>query len=154
MTVWNNPQWRAEGITDAKLNSRLRDNMLLLKDPATDSASSSSALISTSSTSFVDVDAVFELSLNTQGGHVLVSFFGSPQGAFAFDFTVDNNRQGGVDGICKGDNALTDLNAAFIWLVPNLVAGTHTFVLQWKTHGALVTVQTAAGLYFFAREIS
>jgi hypothetical protein len=152
--TWNNPLWRAESITDDKLNSRLRSNMLALKSPETDLGYSLSALLSTTSTSFVDIDNAFLLTLGTNGGDVMVSFFASPIGAFAFDFTVDGRRQGGVDGICKGDNALTELNASFVWLVQDLPAGEHTFVLQWKTHGALLTINSNAGYYFFVREVS
>jgi len=155
MTVWNNPRWRAETITDAKLNSRLRDNMLILKNPAFDSytfAYSASPYASAGASDWALVDANLELTLDTQGGDVLL-LFRAKANACVMSFFVDEQNVGGNDGIFAFPNlggAGAGTTGQMIWLVQNLNSGTHTFGVYWK--GGVLRSPVPPN--FSAREIS
>lgn len=102
----------------------------------------------TSSTSFVDVDATnFALTITTTGGAVLVVFQGSVNnsgGSTYLDVAVDTVRDAGDDGIVRisGSNVGGD---GFVWRVEGLAAGSHTFTLQWKVSAGTATLYAGAG---------
>lgn len=161
-----------ETVTAALLNTHLRDNLIALKDPPTDSYNVNEASdYNTTSTTFVDIDATdLALTITTTGGDVLVGFSGSIEentGALEFvylDVAVDGTRRGGDDGILMiGNTVSTEPQVmSFVYLVTGLSAGSHTFKLQWKVSaGGDATMWAGAGTsekdvhpQFWAREVS
>lgn len=137
MTTWNNPIWSAESVTDAKLNTRIRDNMTLLKNPAQDSytfAYSASPYASAGASDWTLIDANLELTLDTQGGDVLL-LFRAKANACVMTFFVDGSNVGGNDGIFAFPNlggAGAGITGQMIWPVRDLIAGSHTFGVYWK----------------------
>ena len=78
--TWNTPlTWQVDQlVTEADLNSQLRDNLRFLKDPPTDFISLDEEQdYASTSDEFVDVDRQkLALSVTTAGGDLLVVFFG------------------------------------------------------------------------------
>lgn len=157
MADWTNPiTWGATPITADLLNEQIRDNTEHLKEPPTDSyTGSGSGSYSTSSTSFVDIDAVFDLSITTFGGDVLIAFnfgltSGSPVGYI--DILFDGSRVGGNDGIV---GCLPSTENSAYWLLTDIAAGTYTAKLQWKSAGGTISMNTASTYpQFWMREVS
>jgi hypothetical protein len=149
--TWINPLWRAEAITDDKLNTRLRDNMITLKNPAhADVFGTSDPYAGAGGWALVGAD--LELTLDTLGGDVLLVFRAKANNC-VLSFFVDGSNVGGNDGICAFPNiggAGGGMTGSMMWLVRDLNEGTHTFGVYWKD-GNLISTATA---YFAAREIS
>lgn len=154
--AWTSPHtWSvSELVTSTKLNEQLRDNMLALKDPPTDLYNvNEGADYTTTSDTFTNVDATdLSLTIDTAGGDVLVTFFGSVRntnaaGGFALNFTVDGVAFAAEDGlISTGASSITgSLPVAFAAWVQGLSAGSHTFNLQFKRMGGAGTVEIFAG---------
>lgn len=140
MADWTNPiTWGATPITVNLLNEQIRDNTEHLKDPPTDEFSpayaSGAVTYQTTSTSFVNVDTDFNLSITTFGGDILVSFMGRVLGTYFLDFTLNGSRVGGNDGICGANlETGTQLNTpSFLWLLTDMPAGDYQINLVWKT---------------------
>jgi hypothetical protein len=155
--AWDNPEWRAEGITPEKLNARIRDNMTTLHAPPTDYYAytyAASTYETTTSTSFAAIDANLLLSLTTTGGDVWLEFVASASNCY-LDFVVNGSRVGGNDGL----HAVPTL-AAFgnpirmLWLAQDLAAGTHTFDVYWKVASGTGSLFQYVPPYFMAREMS
>jgi len=153
--AWTQPKtWSNEPLVAGDMNTHLRDNLEALKDPpqgGTDIDNSSN--YSTTSTSFVDVDATdFSTTITTNGGDVLVTLCATIVGAtnYAFfDIEVDGSRVGDDDGIIKSHCSSTAQNfvTLYYW-VKGLSSGSHTFKLQWKASTGTITMfggQGAAG---------
>jgi len=178
---WNNPiTWTPNQlVTDTDLNEQIRDNMGYLKQRVDAPASASYMLNETSdytttSTSFIDVDAVrLSLSLTTSGSAVMVGFFGTVSASGAadtliyVDVTLDGVRIGGDAGLAlvarkNGAGAsLQHATLSFVVLVPVVSAGAHVLRLQWKASGGTALLRAGAGTsgldvhpQFWAREVS
>lgn len=128
----------------------------------------------TSSTSFVDIDATdLNLSLTTTGGDVLLGFYGnirvsgSGSPTVYFDVLQDATRIGGDDGLCLAfvtsiDSAVDQYQpVSFTYLITGLSAGTYAFKLQWKVSAAAAILYAGAGTsaldihpQFWAKEIA
>jgi len=140
MATWTDPKtWSTgEALTASDMNLHIRDNLLVLRDPpGADYICDETAYYSTTSTSFVDVDAVnLALTIVTTGGDVLVGFaalvlVGSGGIYLAFDVDVDGTPHAGDGGIIMSTiNGLGDVS--FTRMVTGLDAGTHTFKLRWR----------------------
>lgn len=177
--TWHAPiTWHIDQlVTETDLNEQLRDNMTYLKERVDAPAFGLYHIQETVdytvlNYAFVDVDPVkLALTLNTQGGDVLVGFFGTvyaPNTADAnvyFDVAVNGIRRGGSEGIIlvsmKNGSGLPLLNSpvAFTLWVTGLPVGTYTFKLQWKTNGQTVGLRSGGGglgifSQFWAREMS
>lgn len=166
--TWTAPlTWTTDQlVTASDLNTHLRDNLEFLKDPPTTAALlNESANYSTTSTTFVNVDATkLTLTLTTSGGAVLIGFSGmclNSGGTFAiyFDVDIDGARFAGDDGI-TGSAAAAVEHFAFAILKTGLAAGTHTFKLMWRVSAGTGVFYTGAGTanadihpYFWAREV-
>lgn len=171
---WTQPRdWSVdELVTAALLNEQLRDNLEFLKNPPTDLSDLDEASdYSTTSTSFVDIDATnLAQTIETEGGDVLVTFTGTVshyQGAYRmyFDIDVDGARQGGDDGIFS-QVLMTQTNPygvgiCLAYWIQGLEAGSHTFKLQWKMNANTGYLFAGAGTsgadlhpQFTAREVS
>ena len=171
--VWHTPlTWQVDQlVTEADLNSQLRDNLGFLKDPPTAFVSlDEESDYVTSSNTFVDVDRDrLALDLTTAGGDLLVVFFGmlknhASDGGASLDVALDGSRIGRDDGLIGSDAGSTHWQpVSFCALVRDLAAGQHKLHLQWKrSHGRglvymSVGADTAHADYhpqFWAREIS
>lgn len=162
--TWTQPKtWASEPLTSGDLNTHLRDNLEALKEPpSANYILNESSDYTTTSTSFVDVDATkLALTITTNGGDVMVHFHAmvanSSQHTF-WDIDVDGTRIGTNDGIVRG--AGTSI-VCFTRLITGLAAGSHTFKLQWKVNAGTATLYAGAGTsngdlhpQFWVREVS
>lgn len=166
--AWTTPKtWSNEPLVAGDLNTHLRDNMEALKDPPSGNVVLDELTdYSTTSTIFVDIDSsVLSITLDTNGGDVIVHFHGITRGSSGnsfmyLDVTVDGVRVGGDDGI-TGTSSLTWNTVSFTRLITGLSAGSHTFTLQWKLASGDHTLYAGAGTsgrdlhpQFWVREIS
>lgn len=166
--AWTQPKtWSSEPLTSSDLNTHLRDNLEALKDPASgDYTLNESSDYTTTSTTFVDVDATnLSATLTTNGGDVFVFFaplvaLGSSQVIF-FDLDVDGTRLGGDDGIVATVPAGIGIAIPIIAMVKGLAAGSHTIKLQWKVTSGTGKLYAGAGTasgdvhpQFIVREVS
>jgi hypothetical protein len=152
--AWDNPVWTAEGITDDKLNTRIRDNMIALKDPPTDVDNFSytgSHYTSFASSTWAAV-TVFSVTLTTTGGDVFIwcNICTSSASTACYDFAVDGSRLGGNDGIIPFFTG----SVSMVWLVQDLAAGEHTIELYAKMSSGTMNVIFYQVPQFGAREIS
>jgi len=161
--AWTTPRTWVTGelITATLMNAHIRDNLSALKDPPTDEAVRTGvADYTTTSTSFVDVDATnLALTITTAGGDVMVGMTGTLTNTDAtymtfFDVDVDGTREGGVNGITHG-HGTSPKPVGFVWMVRGLSAGTHTFKLQWRVNGGTGYLYAHdSTIQFWAREVS
>jgi hypothetical protein len=177
---WTTPATWTTGqlVSASDLNTQVRDNLEYLKERTDTPASAQYVLnetanYSTTSTAFVDVDATkLVFTLVTRGNPVLVGFYGtvataaSAEAPIYFDVMLDGVRLGTDDGIvmCQRNGSTTGSMAldsvSFVHFIPTLVAGSHTFKLQWKAgvNGAILYAGAATSgrdlhPQFWVREI-
>lgn len=158
--TWTTPKtWSSDKITDEVLNEQVRDQMLALKDPPSDSFTETytgSTYISSSSTTFTAMGANYSHEITTSGGDILVCFSGLvTAGALDWfiDFAVDGVRVGGVDGLLAG-NGLKP--CAIYWLLTDKIANTYTIEMQWKraSGGTDVSLSASQVPQFWVREVN
>lgn len=139
--TWESPKdWQTGAVvTAAEMNTYISNNLLALKNRVSAQYRLAEAAdYSTTSTSFVDVDATrLALTLETTGGHLLVGFHGCMKAVgfgVYFDVDIDGTRVGGDDGIIMTDPQSTygAQSISFVRLVTGIEAGSHTVKLQWK----------------------
>ncbi len=159
-----------EVLTASLLTTHLRDNLIALKEPPTALYNvNESADYTTSSTSFVNVDADdLSLTVTTTGGRVLITFCGTMTMAAAntvfFDVLVDGARLAGDDGLVANyidRSSPPGRSVSFAVWTSALAAGSHTFRLQWRVSGSTATLYAGAGTgggdlhpQFAVREVS
>lgn len=160
--------WTNEPLTASDLNLYLRDNQEALKDPPFDHyISNEGSDYTTSSTTFVDVDADFSHTITTFGGDIFAIFCGTVAGSGSgidvyFDVDVDGSRTAGDDGIGLVRVSPTIRNIVSIcYPIVGLSDASHTFKLQWKVSSGAATMYAGAGTsaadthpVFMVREIS
>lgn len=165
--TWTIPKTWSTGelVTASLLNTHLRDNLDALKDPPTAAyMANESSNYTTTSTSFVDVDATnMALTLDTNGGAVLIGFHGyanNAAGIVYFDVEIDGVRMAGDDGLLRS-TANSNYSICFVVLKTALSAGSHTFKLQWRVTASTATLYAGAGTtnsdvhpQFWVREVS
>ncbi|MYD11578.1 MAG: hypothetical protein F4X02_16235 [Chloroflexi bacterium] len=168
--AWTAPKtWSSEPLTSLDLNQNVRDNLNHLKnrlDSSVDKFVSGEAMLQTTATEFVDVDAVnLSLTLTTHGGDVLLGFTGTVQSTVGgrsiyFNVAVDDVDYIADDGIiCSQIGGSFDNNLhkplSFVMLIPGLSAGSHTFKLRWKTDAGNTAKMDVVRLHpqFWAKEI-
>lgn len=169
--TWENPKTWVTGelVTAAMLNTHLRDNLNALKSPPSDDyVCNESTNYTTTSSSFVNVDATnLALTINTNGGDVMVGFHGvvinnTTNAIIYLDVEVDGSRHAGDDGALEIQFAtFTILPASFVRLITGLAEGSHTFKLQWKVSAGTGTLYAGSGTptvdshpQLWAREVS
>lgn len=137
--------WAAsEALTATLFNTYIRDQVLALKSPAhfrcyIDEA----ADYTTTSTTFVDIDATdLSATVTTGGGKFLIGFSGAVyQSATTLrvylDVSLDGTRLGLDDGlmVTRVSTLVGHGGVSFTVLTGTLAAGSHTFKLQWKVDG-------------------
>jgi hypothetical protein len=146
MTNWTNPDFKVQPSTLELWNTYLRDNMTHVKAPPTASYTytyAASDYKTTSSAAWVAMGTVLTLSLESFGGDILLEFNASIMGTGYLDVAIDEQRQGGNDGILAFTTALTiGTPVRLSWLFQDVVAGTHSFDVYWKAaSGSLALVQ-------------
>lgn len=145
-----------ELITASIMNAHVRDQLTALKTPAGGySVLNVGADLTTSSTSFADMDATnLILTFTTGGGDVLLFFTGTGHhsvltGRIYFDIheSVSAGRLGGDDGLLEIGSANTSVgfNATLCYRAVGLSAASHAFKMQWKTTAATATCYGGAG---------
>jgi hypothetical protein len=148
-----------ELVTATEMNTYMRDNQTALKSPPSDQyIIDESADYTTTSTSFVDIDATnFALTITTTGGDIEVSFLGtlisSAVSRAYFTLAVDGTAisEGGTDGIAGSAYSTISSRvnygaiASFHWTIKGLSAGSHTVKMQWKTTTGTLTLYAGAG---------
>lgn len=136
-------------VTETHMDN-IRTNIEYLLNPSVDVAlRDNSADYTTTSTSFVDVDATnVKATITTYGGPVLVVVtcnvaHTAVAGVVRLDVDMDGTRLGDTDGLlnfvgANGAGYFAPCTIAFI--VETVTAGSHTFKLQWKTGGATASM--------------
>lgn len=166
------------------MNTHVRDNLLALKDPPSTAVTLNASDLTTTSTSFTNIDGTnLSKQITTTGGDVIVHF----EGSFAMsnsdlssrcrgslDFTVDGTRQGNTDGcLTLGEGGFSEHTdneggtpVTLTRLVTGLAAGTHTFAMQWmvgsdgagtttiRLFGGGGSTYNRSAPHFWAREVS
>lgn len=132
--AWTSPRtWvPGEKVLASLLNAHLRDNLLHLKEPPTAAVKSTTAY-TTTSTSFVDINAALEASIVTTGGRLLIVAH-----LYAPGTTFPASARYLLDGVAITD-ALQPSNL-FVYWTDVLPAGTHTIKPQWTVSTGTVTM--------------
>lgn len=163
--AWTDPKtWVAgDALTASLLNTEVKDNLNYLKGVHAEATLNETSDYTTTSTTFVDVDATegkLQLTVTTNGGDVLVHFHGAYiSGATAlFDIKVDGTRDGGNDGYTR---IVAQGPLSFTRLITGLAADSHIFKLVWRVVSGTGTLAAGAGTanmdvhpQFWVREIS
>jgi len=155
-----------------ELNVALRDNMLALKNPPTAVyiTGGYSADLSTTSTSFANVDANFSLTIETTGdgnggnGDVMIGLCGTLYSSSSiriyFRILEDGVALNTDDGLITSEGSGVR-PIGLMFLRANATPASHTYVLQWKVSGGTGVLLSSAGTstrdckaIFFAREMS
>lgn len=138
------------GATD--FNAYLRDNPLyLLARPHQSVLRDNAAAYTTTSTSFVDIDATnLKITISISGSAVLVGFAATcslNNTAYAsFDIDVDGTRWGaaGAEGIVSHHFSGGTFNVSFVVLVTGLSVASHTLKIKWKTSANTLSLYSGA----------
>ena len=156
--TWENPiSFDGRVSTLALWNTYLKGNMDALKAPPTDSYNgigAGSFALTLTSTSWSDISSVFELTISSNGGDLLVIFNASLQSTtsiFYLDIEVNGARQGGADGILAIlDGTGVPKNLPMYWLLTEMQAGDYTIKMKYK----MQTAATQALLYMGGEQFS
>jgi hypothetical protein len=140
--VWTAPAtWSVDQlVTNDDMNEQVRDNLLYLLEPNFEElqADNSGTFSITNVTTFQDVDANFDVDIDTHGGQVLVVVnFSATNGGTAvyFDLAVNGTRVSpGTLGMYVLDVQSGDIvPVCLTYIVDGLAPGTHNISLQWRT---------------------
>lgn len=144
--AWTTPRtWVTnELVTATLMNAHVRDNLAYLLTPNSFQARVGSGTYTTSSTSVVSVDAAFNETITTYGGHVLLLAQGcmsiTTPGTYTATLYFDIDGTDREMWICRSNVATTvDGFFSVFYLEENLAAGSHTFKLQWKVSNGAET---------------
>lgn len=164
--AWTEPKtWTPEVLTSFDMNKHIRDNLNALRNPARATVIVNNTDFSTSSETFVDVDgSILSLSLQTDGGDIMVGFQGKVDvpGQCAVFFTVDMDGQlvtpGDSSIICLDKwtgSATYKLPIGFVFIIENVLAGSHTLKLKWrKSHSSpTLYASNSEAVQFWAQEV-
>ncbi len=153
MTFTTPKTWvTGEPLTASDLNTYVRDNQDALKSPPADINNvDKGSNITTTSTSFVDVDATeFSVTITTTGGRVMIiacfSIAKSSSNVY-FRTVTDGSADQADDGIyaVKLNGSSDIVPVALVFWKEGLSAGSHTFKLQWKVASTTATLYAGAG---------
>ncbi|MEM9950162.1 MAG: hypothetical protein AAF846_01070 [Chloroflexota bacterium] len=143
--AWTEPTtWQAgDPLTADRLNTEVKDNLLVLKNPAKGIYRATGWYQSTA-TGWNDIDATnLSFTLDTNGGDIQISFLGYIYGDMFFDVELDGQRLGGSSGI-YARSAVNVGPVSFSLIFTDISAGSHTFKWQWKRGGSAGTIQVQA----------
>lgn len=159
---WTLPKTWVTGdlITANDMNTHVKENLIALKGPAT-LMYNSPLYLSTTSTSFVDIDATnLTFNATTSGGRFLIGMIGkTDMGSFNttvyFDFRIGLQGSSGVqvgnatNGIIS---ALTSVSFDVLYLSNIFAAGTYTIKPMWKVANSSAGVNLSQ-LQWWVREV-
>lgn len=160
--AWTAPAtWTANQLIGASdLNTQVRDNLNYLLGGRTIGSKTSAVSASTSSTTFVDIDAtnliITQTLTSTRALCVLVApMYQNTAGSYVyFDFVVDStSRIGGTNGIFGFSPAAAGgyyMPGVVVGIFTGLTAASHTFKPQWKVSanvGGLIGTSGVAQFY-------
>lgn len=134
--TWREPFTWTDGDTATEdiFNRDLRDNVNhLLTRPYVYALSTST--FTTTSASYVPVNAVFTLAMVTGGGHILVGVYGGylEHGAGIPDFAI--GMDGGSEQVVERINLGGGRNLKHAVVFTGLSAAQHTPTLRWRQNG-------------------
>jgi hypothetical protein len=152
--AWTTPATWTPGqlVAASDLNTHLRDNLLYLFNgrPKSVIKRDNNANYSTSSTTFVDVDATnLAISLAIASGNALVGFMAVTSNNVQLDIDVDGTRyaNGAADGLVTGQDASSTRGGqSGCVLVTGLSVASHTFKLKYKVTTGTGTLYSGAGV--------
>lgn len=165
--TWTTPRtWSdAELVTATLMNSHVRDNEDYLLTPNRIYVKSTSSTDFTStSASYVAIDASLSVALTTHGGHVLVGAMfnvdiSSPSSTFYIAIDVDGTQHCAFfpkTNQAAGTPTGTGTNFVSVLLPSSVVAaGAHTVSLKWKNADGytMKLYNDAPNMFFWAVEI-
>lgn len=147
MAPWTNMNNLAVGdvVTEADMDA-MRTNLEYLFQGTIHDTGVLTTGYTTSSTSFVDVDATnLKLSITTYGGNLFLLAYLHLTPLLLdvyFDFDIDSTRVGDASqGIMRIKTGNGNFNgpAIVFWQENGLAAGSHTIKLQWKVNSSTAT---------------
>lgn len=161
---WNDPNEApfdvGDVITSDTMKDYVRDNLLELKDPPTDSvlhSESPNYSLAAGAIDFVDIDATdLRLDITPSGDTLMVGFVGFFNNPVKLDFTINGTRFAGSNGLAEKDGTNND-TISFVVLVTGLTPGTaYTLKMQWKSGGTYSSILQSSTnpVHFWAREVS
>lgn len=156
--VWTTPKTWSTGelVTAANMNLHVRDNLNALFSPNFGrSAYTSGANHTTTSTSFVNVDATnITFSVTSAGGMYWLGFTGrafvnSGVNNMFIDIAVDGTRLGdATNGLIRPTS--TTAGGFFLVMAPaTLTAGSRTITLQWRVSAGTGTLESTTTVNWF-----
>lgn len=161
--AWTTPRTWEDGeiVTADQLNTHIRDNMDYLKERMDGTAKQyirTSSNYTTTSTSLVDVDGSnMSLTLTTDGSDVLVTFcalasLASGAKRISMGVKIDT-----TDYLLVSNTSVTttyfETNVNFCYVFTGLSAGSHDFILRWKSNEGVTATLTAGTVLFDVREM-
>ena len=144
MTALTTPKtWGSEPLVSSDMNTYIRDNQLYFADRP-GAYYDVTANLSTSSTSFVDIDATnLSLTITPSTALVLVAFTGTFESGSAMDFFFDMLKDGvsigGTEGVAGAYHpaASSPLTVSWRSFVAVTAGVSVTFKMQWKNEFAV-----------------
>mgnify|MGYP005849436023 CR=1 FL=1 len=150
---WTTPKTWAVGaiLPAAELNTYLRDNTNELKTPPT-AAIEQTVTYSTTSTTYVDINAALNLSIVTNGGRLLVvaRFTASLSSGSSYDIKWQLNGSD-IEGAFSNSVVQFPGQCTVFW-TGTLAAGTHAIKPQWRSPAAATLSTTFQSIVI--REVS
>lgn len=154
-SAWTSPMtWTASLVTVTQFNQQIRDNLLALKNPPTQTAMPNN-IFTTTSASYVDIDTnEFKCEITIAGSVVLFWFVATVQhsdsgGIINFNISVDNVNQYGDDGLLcirpMDFSTSHRMPVTIVHRLTGLTPGTRVFRMKWKTSGATATLHAHGG---------
>jgi hypothetical protein len=156
--AWTTPiTWTTNQLVAASdMNAQIRDNenYLFSGRPGSTIKYDAGASYTTTSTSFVDIDATnISITLTISSGRALVMFMSVSDAQVqngAFDISVDGTRIGsaGTNGISASfmTNAVDTSTTTIGVVVTGLSVGSHTFRPQWRKLNGTATMFAGNGV--------
>lgn len=162
--TWTAPRtWAdAELVTAALLNTHIRDNFDYVLNPNVIYVKNTSATdFTTTSTSFVAVDATLSVSITTHGGHLLIGAtfnMDATTGTQVLAFDVDGTQHyqwAPNENPTPGSPDYRGNNHHVVLLPSSVISSAaHTVALKWKTSAGTATMYNDFyNTFFWAVEI-
>lgn len=148
--AWNLPTTWAPGnlVQASALNAQLRDNLNYLLTPSAVMRSTATGTISTTSTTYASFGTAWALSLNSNGGHVLIggqAYFTAAGGTNAMQILLGVDIDGTTYPLGAGVGTfLGTLNGSR--LVTGLASGAHTVTLMTRVTVGTMTASVRPDL--------
>lgn len=152
------PSFAEKSILTAAHMNDIKNDLDMIRSPARYYylKNSGDADLTEATTTFNDIAANFTVaSLDTSGNPVSIRFFAGRHTTTAtltqLDLIIDGLSVRGGTPIWTG---ATNVPIMFEWIADGLMAGAHSFNLQWRISGAgTTTIFSANGIWYEIREL-